>query len=95
MSGWIDPPDDGWFATKEEAEEALEQHAFDNGYAIIRTDLRWSKGKNKVPRRWDFKCDKSGKPEGKGVQRETGSKKTDTTQQRTVKLPSSSLPETK
>jgi len=48
MSGWINPPDNKWFATKEEAEEALKQYAFDNRYIIICTDLRWSKGKNKV-----------------------------------------------
>ncbi len=77
MSGWIEAPEEEEFHTLEEAEAYIYQHAFNKGYGLFRGDRRWDKKKPPQLRRWDFKCDKGGEVQGKGTERQTGSKKTD------------------
>ena len=77
MSGWIEAPEEEEFRTLEDAEAYIYQHAFDKGYSLFRGDRKWDKKKPPQLQRWDFHCDKGGEVRGKGMVRQTSSKKTD------------------
>ena len=80
MADWIDAPTElaeETFDSLKEAETAIYQHAFDNGYALTRLDIRYDKKKPRNARRWDFRCDKGGIKRGHRVIRESSTRMTE------------------
>ena len=71
----IEAPTADTFLSLNEAEQTIYDHAFDNGYALTRSDIRKDKKSN--PRRWDFRCDKGGHKRGQGVIRQTSTRMTE------------------
>lgn len=77
MADWINAPIEEAFDSLNQAEAAIYQHAFDNGYALTRLDIKYDKKKPRNARRWDFRCDKGGIKRGHGAIRESSTRMTE------------------
>ncbi len=58
MTNIIYPSKKKTFLLKEEAEQYIYQHAWDNDYTLTHFNIKYDKKKSQNVRQWDFHCKK-------------------------------------